>query len=86
MKKFISLLTNMILLLWIWKILDIKIQKNQTYPFNLKISGKKNKEQDFRIDVGPGIYFITEKKTNYLLYIGCIHLKKILCMRQNFTI
>ena len=53
------------------EILDIKIQKDQAYPFNLKISGKKNKEQNFitRCE-GPGIYFIKEKKTNYLLYIG----------------
>lgn len=72
MKKFYNLINEHdFLSMDFQEILDIKIQKNQIYPFNLKISGKKNKEQDFRTSCeGPGIYFITEKKTNYLLYIG----------------
>ncbi len=72
MKKFYNFINkNDFVTMDFEEILDIKIQKNQTYPFNLKILGKKNKEQDFRTRCeGPGIYFITEKKTNYLLYIG----------------
>ena len=53
------------------EILNIQIKNNEIFPFNLKISGNKNKPDDFSSKCeGPGIYFISEKKNNTLLYIG----------------